>query len=55
MAGMWLKIQPEDYQKLVDGHQCLIKMKVSKGHLTKHYNYCMYVIDQAQVTFSKDP
>ena len=41
----WLTIQPDDYQKLVDGYQKhLTEVEMVKGHLNKYMNYCMSVL-----------
>ena len=39
----WVKIQPEVYQKIVDGYQKgIIELKMAEEHLAKCYNYFMY-------------
>lgn len=40
----WWKMQPEDYQKLVDGFQKhYIDVKMARRLSAKYYNYFMYI------------
>lgn len=44
-------IQPELWQKLVDGNQkSLVEVQLSEGHLTKHQSQCIYILDPVWIT-----